>query len=37
MYIMLLKVYFSLFSAVAAGTFDWAIIDLLKNKDESLE
>ena len=35
MYIMLLRVYWSSFSAVAAGTFDWPMIDILRNKDES--
>ena len=29
MYIKLLKVYYSSFSAVAAGTFNWQIVDLL--------
>ena len=37
MYILLLKVYCSSFSAVAAGMFVWMIINLLRNKDESLE
>ena len=32
-----LKVYRSSFSAVAACTFNWPMIDLLRNKDESLE
>ena len=31
---MLLKVYCSSFSAVAAGTLDWPMIDILRNKDE---
>ena len=34
---MLLKLYCSSFSAVAAGTFNWPMIDILPNKDESLE
>ena len=33
--IILLKVYCSSLSAVAAGTFDWPMIDILRNKDES--
>ena len=37
MYIMLLKMYWSSFSAVAAGTFNLSMIDLLRNKDESLK
>ena len=37
MYIMLLKVYCSSFSAVAASSFNWPMIDLLRNKDEMLE
>ena len=39
MYIMLLKVYWSSFSAVVTCTtfFNRHIIDLLRNKDESLE
>ena len=34
---MLLKVYCSLFLAVAVCTFNWPMIELLLNKDESLE
>ena len=34
---MLIKVYCSLFSAVAADTFNRQMIDFLQNKDESLE
>ena len=34
---MLLRVYCSSFSAVAAGTFDLPVIDILRNKDESFE
>ena len=37
MYIVLLKVYCSSFSAVAAGTFNWPMIDRLRNKDQSPE
>ena len=37
MYIMLSMVYSSLFLAVAACTFNWPMIDLLRNKNESLE
>ena len=38
MYITLLKVYyFFSFSAIAAGTFNWPMFDLLRNKDELLE
>ena len=37
MNIILLKVYCSLFSAVATGTFNRPVIDLLRNKDELLE
>ena len=37
MYIMLLKVYCPSFSAVSSGTFDWPMINILRNKDESLE
>ena len=36
-YIVLLKVYWFSFSAVVACTFHWHMIDLLRNKDESLE
>ena len=34
---MLLKLYCSLFSAIAVGTFDWPMIDILQNKDEQFE
>ena len=34
---MLLKVYCSSFSAVATVTFTWPMIDLLRDKDKSLE
>ena len=37
MYIILLKVYCSWYSAVAVGTFNWPMIDLLQNNNESLE
>ena len=37
MYIILLKVYCSSFSAVAVGMFNWPMIDLLQNKDELLK
>ena len=37
MYMMLLKVYWSSFSAVTACIFNWSMIDLLRKKDESLE
>ena len=37
MYIRILKMYCSWFSAVAACTFNWLMIDLLQNKDESLK
>ena len=37
MYIMLPKMYCSWFLAVTACTFDWPMIDLLRNKDESLK
>ena len=32
-----MKVCCSSFSAIAAGTFNWPMIDLLQNKDELLE
>ena len=35
--IMLLEVYRSSFSAAAACTFNWPMIDFLRNKDEPLE
>ena len=35
MYIMLLKVYSSWFSAAASCPFNWPMIDLLRNKDKS--
>ena len=34
---MLLKVYCSSFSAVANCTFNWPMVELLQNKNESLE
>ena len=34
---MLLKVYCSSFSAVATCTFNWSMVDLLPNKNESLD
>ena len=37
MYIMLLKVYCSSFSAAAVGTFNWPMIGIFQNKNESLE
>ena len=37
MYIMLLELYCSSFSAVAAGTCDWPVTNFLGNKDELLE
>ena len=37
MYIMLLKVYCSSFSAVAAAELNRPMIDLLRNKDEFLD
>ena len=37
MYIMLLMVYCSLYSAVAACTFDWTMVSLIQNKDEMLD
>ena len=37
MYIMLLYVYCSSFLAVAAGMFNWPMIDLLQNKDGLFE
>ena len=37
MNVVLLKVYCSSYSAVAAGTFNWVMIDLLRIKDKSLE
>ena len=37
MYITLFKVYCSPFLAVSACTFNWPMIDILRNKDESLK
>ena len=37
MYIMLLKVFSSSFSAVAACTLNWLMVHLSKNKDELLD
>ena len=37
MYIMLLKLFYSSLSAVAAGTFNWPMSGHLQNKDELLQ
>ena len=37
MYIILLMVYCSLYSAVAACTFNWTMASLIQNKDEMLD
>ena len=37
MYITLLEVYFSSFSAVATYTFNWPMVYLLRNRHESLD